>query len=666
MVNKNKKKSKTKKSSKRSKQPSELLHRSSFGHESDCATYPPLNSGREATINGYNKKTEDDDIKHCTSNEEKSMCNGLLEEYFQALTQILKKDGEKEPIPSMTGTKTQTEASSKINGVENEETVTRNNKQVIFTISAEGSTKTLAMNLNEAPGKSPLSSVGEDFFKENTSSSQSTKIEELSAKNGCVNNVDEKEPSSFGLEPLVCVTNGYLPNSKEILKCWNKYWKTYGYELTLQSWNAIKPGVNPPFVALESINPVEVHLTDDSLLKTSWLKLQNEVHDYYFDEYQYWYELGYRHEGCGLNSDVRNCAKNVNVYDKCNWTSNIGDCVDKVDVYNQDGLNSEQRDCFAGVVCNGGDANIEQKDEVVNDLGDKPFGNMRRFEKDGRIKENGAVCINSSKHLVNTFDTSDIALVNRDKMECLKLNCTRDIEDNDFRICSNHVDNIENDHAEISCLGQLGHNQKSEMHSASNASTMEDTDLSIFVNWNRDNDIENSDLGKSTVSGIQKLRKKYAKCTKSMEDTAISINMNQANNVESSHIENNPMESKSVKTTDSVTPSELSLSNDFNDKHGKRSLELDEIESLTRKSLKDVYGELGFKVFVISEPYNGHPKYDRARLNFQGKELVVECGKLRGCTKGCEGVHTELEKDNLVTRGTASVVTECDAACYFL
>ncbi|XP_046841193.1 trimethylguanosine synthase-like [Xenia sp. Carnegie-2017] len=85
---------------------------------------------------------------------------------------------------------------------------------------------------------------------------------------------------------------------------WLNYWKRYGYELTLKSWNALYPEVTPPKQEY-LLNTVNVTMEEDVSLMESktlflWRKLMDEVCAYYFAEYHYWYEHGYRYDLDGV------------------------------------------------------------------------------------------------------------------------------------------------------------------------------------------------------------------------------------------------------------------------------------------------------------------------------------------------------------------------------
>ncbi|XP_028396845.1 LOW QUALITY PROTEIN: trimethylguanosine synthase-like [Dendronephthya gigantea] len=112
-----------------------------------------------------------------------------------------------------------------------------------------------------------------------------------------------KEPLSslakdFCSKPSVPNENGDCSKTSVEDSGWEEYWSTFAYELTLQSWNAIHPGVRPPYSDDETVNPdrPDEGLTseDDNSWEEAWLKLRDEVCDYYYNEYHYWYAQGYR------------------------------------------------------------------------------------------------------------------------------------------------------------------------------------------------------------------------------------------------------------------------------------------------------------------------------------------------------------------------------------
>ena len=114
-----------------------------------------------------------------------------------------------------------------------------------------------------------------------------------------------KEPLSslakdFAAESPVLNENADFPRNLVDDSGWQKYWKTFGYELTLQRWNAIHPGVRSPYSGNEAIKSncpyKDLSSKDDNSLEDVWWKLQEEVCNYYYNEYHYWYAQGYRRE----------------------------------------------------------------------------------------------------------------------------------------------------------------------------------------------------------------------------------------------------------------------------------------------------------------------------------------------------------------------------------
>jgi trimethylguanosine synthase len=415
----------------------------------------------------------------------------------------------------------------------------------------------LTQNLKDVVGKEPISSLSEDVLKESTNSLENMKgVELTAAQPECFGNFDEKETSIVVENILVVARNDNTSELEGNLKSsgdssgWEEYWKTYGYEFTLQSWNAIYPGVCPPGEEIEMINSVEGHSAEDECpRKESWLKLQDEVYHYYFVEYHYWYEQGYRqrddmkHDNC-VNSDLRDCS---------------------------DDVNSESND-------------TEQKNACVNERTDKSLDNSLN---NGECvnKKDGGICINSNDS--NDFITTTTNSVNQGNARYLKANPDNGSETETMKNHPNYDGNIE-----------------------------EDTDFNVPIDLNQEDNVERS----------QPIYRQNSEC--------------------------------------GIQP-ETSYSSDLEIKRGKRSLEIDESESHPRKALRDVYSALGYKIYTNSQQYNGHPKYNRAYLNFKGKELFVGCEEIRCSMAKCiEPCPTKVEENQLDAQSDSGMDTECNKSSY--
>ena len=442
---------------------------------------------------------------------------------------------------------------------ENDQSVLQSGENQKEQFVSNGSLKekmdTLAQNLKEALGKEPISCLEVDISKESTNASESIKsVDSAALQRLCFGHFDEQETSSVVVEDTsVMSKDDSMDGHEENLKSpgdssgWGEYWKTYGYELTLQSWNALYPGVSPPSRESDVINfdsAIEDRSPEEeSSWRESWSKLQDEVYHYYFAEYHYWYEQGYRH-GDGVKPE--DCEN-----------SDLPDCSD--DMYSESNHNTEQKNvCVNEGTRKSGDNSCEFK--CVNEV-------------DGRIN------ISSSEDLGNGFSMTKTNSANHRETQYLEASPDNAQE---TEITKNN----------LNCEGIVG-----------------DTNVIIPISLNQEN-----------------------------------------NNTES-----NPLESSQpIDTQNSECSTECGIF-DLNNKQEKRSLEVDESESRPRKSLRDVYGALGFKISRSSEQYSGHPKYNRAHLSFKGNELLV------GCVEQCPD--KEVEENQLVTQ-SSGMDTEChNSAC---
>ena len=443
-------------------------------------------------------------------------------------------------------TDTDHERSAKINSVENhakirhDEEVKLNHlsnftccphveEQLVSNGSFEDKITALSQNLEKVIGKEPISCLEVDILKESASSSESINPVNFAAvKKKCSNNFDEKETFSVVAEDLQLINQDHETiEPTKILKSsgdrtgWEEYWKTYGYELTLQSWNAMHPLVTPPYHEsglMDADSLRDGRLTEDeSSCKESWLKLQDEVYKYYFAEYHYWYKQGYRHgddvtpDDC-VSTDLRDCSDN-----DCSESNNL--CVNEKIEKCADSSQEFKNGKYVG--------------EVVDQISATPH----------EYFENG----------FNVIKTNSVTERN-----------TRCVETN-----SDNGSETEGGENHFNCKGNVG-----------------DTNVNIITGCN------------------------------------------QKDNAGSTHPEGD--EPNYEQNSESIPRTEIS--NDLNSKLVKRPLEVDESESRPRQSLRDVYNVLGFKVSTSSEQYNSHPKYIRARLNFQGDELRV------GCEKTCDPI----------------------------
>ena len=375
------------------------------------------------------------------------------------------------------------------------------NKQFISNVSLEENTDVFKQNLKRTGAKEPISSLAEDNVKESASTSENTKnVGPTADRHECFDNFDGEDVFSTKDYSGISKDNDVY-ESEENRKSsgdnsgWREYWKTYGYELTLQSWNAMHAGVSPPYAASEMINPdaaVEGHSPEDDSLRELWVKLQDEVYNYYFDEYLYWYLQGYRHGDDDINEE--DCVKPHQEFRNASDEANTEDfCV------------TDRTKSLSGPCELNNTKYVDQKDETL-------------FT---------ATETNSSRH-------------NETRRISVEANC---------------------DH------GSLTETPK-------NLSKTEDTNISIPVGIN-----QNCDAHESHMKG------------------------------------NRPIFFGTL--------SETSYSSDLDNNLGKRSLEVDESESRPRKSLRDVYRVLGFKMCASLRQYNGHPKYERAHVTSKGTEFWV-------------------------------------------
>ena len=299
---------------------------------------------------------------------------------------------------------------------------------------------------------------------------------------------------------------------------WEEYWTTYRYELTLQSWNAIYPGVTPPYEKSEGIDcdsPTDGRSAEEERSwRESWLKLQDEVYNYYFNEYHYWYEQGYRH----------------------------GD-----DVRPEEGVDANLMSC----PCNESNA---EKNVCFHEKRDKSAESSAQFKNGEYVDEfDGRIDMASPENGFSAIKTNSLA----ENM--------------------NH----------LNCKGDGG-------------------DVSI---------------------------------------------LSQEDDTEGSYPEGS--ETNYVQNSESSTQPEVPCLNDLNNKPGKRRLEVVESESPPRKSLRNVYSVLGFQISASTEQYNGHPKYNRVHLNFQGSELRVGCNSTAECIEPCPDL---LEESRVIEAREETVV----------
>ena len=413
-------------------------------------------------------------------------------------------------------------------------------KQFIPNDSLEENTDAFKQNSKRTEGKEPISSLAEDIVKESTSTSENMKSIGLSAdQSECSCVFDEKVTSSFVVkDSLFLSKDDDMDESKENLKSpghsgdgsgWEEYWKTYGYELTLQSWNAMHAGVTPPYKANEMINlnaAVESDSAEVDSWRESWLKLQDEVYDYYFAEYHYWYEQGYRHGDDDIKKeDCVNSQQEFRVHSDDVYTENL--CVNEKT--NKSMTTSRDLD------------NIEyvnEKDETINgeDLEDRSTMTKKNFGSHGETHQ-----ISDEANFDNGSQTETPKNL---------LNCKENIED---------------------------------------------ININIARDLNRDNE--------NLIDGNQTIYTQHSDCG---------------------------------------TLSEISYSSSLDNNQGKRSLEFDESESRPRKSLRDVYSALGFKMCTNLQQYNGHPKYERAHINSKGTEFWVGCDEMCPTPESCVVEATEF------------------------
>ena len=519
MINKGKKKKKKKKYKKEQTKRNEkalsrpkVLDRNELEDENIVTSAPPLNSVSFGSL----------ESPECPSDQ-------VTHDNIHATGRLQRQSNDFDKAE----TNTDQERSTKINNVENRHDEVKLNhlknltycphveEQLVSNELFEDKIEALSQNLEKVIGKEPMSSLEVDLLKESGNSSESMNYVNFAAVElKCSENFDEKETSSVVTEDQPLISQDHETSKPKMILIssgdrtgWQEYWKTYGYELTLQSWNAVHPGVTPLYkesgvIDVDSLID-SLSTEDETSRKESWLKLQDEVYNYYFAEYHYWYEQGYRHgddmtEDDCVNTDLRDCSDN---------------------------------DC-------GENKNLCAHQEI-----DKCADSSEEFKNRNYMSE--------VVDPVNGFNVTETNSVPKSKTQCVETN-----PDN-----GSETESVEN---HLNCKGNAG-----------------DANVNI-------------------------------------------TGCNQKDNAESSHPEGD--EPINEKNSESSTRTEIGYSGDLISKPEKRPLEVDESESRPRKSLRDIYNVLGFKVNTNSEQYNSHPKYIRAHLNFQGDELRV------GCEKTCDSI----------------------------
>ena len=81
---------------------------------------------------------------------------------------------------------------------------------------------------------------------------------------------------------------------------WEQYWKMYGYKMILDSWQAVQPGVPPPYhennMTSKCCGKMEqLDNDEEAASREVWWKLYEDVYNYYYYQYHYWYSKGYRY-----------------------------------------------------------------------------------------------------------------------------------------------------------------------------------------------------------------------------------------------------------------------------------------------------------------------------------------------------------------------------------
>ena len=358
--------------------------------------------------------------------------------------------------------------------------------------------------IKDGSGKEPISSQAENLFPET-----------IPLNTDLLENVKMVEPECFEQKTVSSVEDAsgvtkdvnvdkHEGNLKAVDSGWKEYWKTYSYDLTIQSWDAMFPGVMAPYRKDEMIGTdqfLEIYQSkEQDFYEKSWWGLWQEVYNYYYAEYHNWYEQGYRY---GNDAEYEN-----SVDPGCESE----DCRLDADGESNHGGNMEQRNICADGLSGG-----------VVDEGVKSSLPDRRK--------------NANDQLNNSFSIRETNSVD----DCGTLEAKCDYE--------------------------------------------------------------------SETEGMEI----YPCCKDNKEDT----NLNEAKNPQSS----------SNFTQDNFEFIAQPEHSDFN-KQGKRSLEVDESENRPRKSLRDVFDVLGFKMATNSEQYNGHPTYERAQISFKGKEFSVKYGEI--------------------------------------
>ena len=338
--------------------------------------------------------------------------------------------------------------------------------------------ETTPQNLTEALGKEHLSSLAEDILNMKCAETTAGQFDLL--ENSDEMSLLVKDVSMGSKGGHIDELEGKLTTSGDSTG-WEDYWKTYGYELTFQSWSAIHPGVSPPYKESEMFRK-GCQLEEKTSLEKAWSDLQDEVYNYYFTEYLYWYEQGYRH---GDSTKHEDCGKSDHQF--------------------RDG---------SDIVCSESNDNTEREN----------------------------VCVEMQDKLVSST-------------------CKNNDVNEDRRDLRNGFDNIT------------------------------ETNATASVTTHHSDDVSGGGITK-TINSLD--------VSDNEEDSSLG-------NGESVH------KQKSVCRT--------------HNKQEKRSLDFHESESESRprKSLRDVYGVLGFKMNSNSEQYNGHPKYSHAHLNFKGRDFLVVC-----------------------------------------
>ena len=135
---------------------------------------------------------------------------------------------------------------------------------------------------------------------------------------------------------------------------WGQYWNVYGYKLVIDSWKVVQPDTPPPFhpndTAWKDMGSTcnNFPLNKEQFLKEAWWKLYEDVYNYYFYQYHYWYCRGYRlysdDESSNLNLDEasaiqRGCSDKDNV-DSCHGKVESGDEKSTANKYDKGDNNS--------------------------------------------------------------------------------------------------------------------------------------------------------------------------------------------------------------------------------------------------------------------------------------------------------------------------------------